>query len=269
MEEAMSRIVKTLLLCAAFLVSISSYAVAQEKSGHEHAVHWGYEGEAGPVHWGDLESEYAACKLGKNQSPIDIQQAKVAPGAAVRAIEFDYKSAPLNILNNGHTIVLNYTPGSSVKIDGKKYELLQFHFHAPSEHTVAAKPFVMEAHLVHKDAEGKLAVIGVFMVEGKENAFIAEILKYMPEKAAEKKTDEHVMINALKLLPDGFDHYFYTGSLTTPPCSEGVSWNVLKTPIEVSKAQVERYVSVMGKNTARPAQELGDRKVTYSSPTVK
>ena len=265
----MSKIIRILLLCAALLVSMSPYAVAEEKSGHGHAVHWGYEGEGGPVHWGDLASEYAVCKIGKNQSPINIEEGKVAPGAAVRAVKFDYKPTPLSILNNGHTIVLNYAPGSSVAVDGKKYELLQFHFHAPSEHTVAAKPYVMEAHLVHKNAEGQLAVIGIFMVEGKENPFIAEIFKYMPEKADEKKSDEHVMIDALKLLPDGYDHYFYTGSLTTPPCSEGVSWNVLKTPIEVSKAQVEKYVSVMGKNTARPAREAGERKVTYSSPTVK
>jgi carbonic anhydrase len=235
---------------------------APHQAPHEagHKPHWSYSGEGSPEHWGDLSKDFEYCKMGKSQSPIDIP---VKAKMANRTLKVDYKSVPLKIINNGHTIQVNYAPGSTVTIDGMSYDLVQFHFHAPSEHTSGGKHYAMEAHIVHKSADGKLAVIGINMKEGKENKFIKTLWDNLPAKVNEEKVENGVIVNAADLLPKIYPYYYYSGSLTTPPCSEGVSWNVLAAPIEVSKAQVDKFVSLLG-NNARPVQGVKDRQVMQS-----
>ncbi|MBI5562285.1 MAG: carbonic anhydrase family protein [Deltaproteobacteria bacterium] len=235
-----------------FALGIAGGAMAGE-AAHPH---WTYEGEHGPEHWAAISHDYAACGEGKTQSPIDIGGAQEEP---MPDIGFSYKPSKINILNNGHTVQVNYDAGSSIKVDGADYSLAQFHFHDPSEHTVGGKSYAMELHLVHKNAKGGLAVVGVLIGEGKENAAFARMWKDLPKKADDKTTLD-AQINAEDLLPKDRAYYRYAGSLTTPPCSEGVTWLVLKEPIEMSKAQVDAFRSVIDGN-ARPVQPLEGRKV--------
>ncbi|OGQ51594.1 MAG: hypothetical protein A3J24_00950 [Deltaproteobacteria bacterium RIFCSPLOWO2_02_FULL_53_8] len=246
------------VLTASTLAFALSFAPLQQAQASEkgHQPHWGYEGEYGPKHWGAMSKENAVCSQGKTQSPIDITGASHEP---LPDIGFAYKPSKLNILNNGHTVQVNYDEGSSITLDNVKYNLLQFHFHDPSEHTVGGKSFGMEVHLVHKNAKGELAVVGLLINEGKENAVLAETWKNMPAKADEKKALSS-KINAQDLLPSDHSYYRYTGSLTTPPCSEGVNWLVFTTPIEMSKAQIAAFKKIINKN-ARPVQPINARKV--------
>lgn len=232
------------------------YAKSNPAPNHSQTIEWSYSGETDPEHWADLSSEYATCKAGNQQSPVNImgtQRVELTP------IEFNYKDTPFKVINNGHTIELDYQPGSSIKIAGKRYELRQFHFHAPSEHMIDGKVYPMEAHLVHKSQDGKLAVVGVFMKEGRPNEFIETLWTHIPKQKGEKIV-HGVSINASALPPADKSYYHYSGSLTTPPCSEGVNWNVLKTPIEVSSEQIEKFKSVYSGN-ARPVQPLNRRVI--------
>jgi len=222
-------------------------------------AHWGYEGEHGPEHWGHMSGEYKACSEGKTQSPIDLSGA-VAEELA--DIQFDYKPSRLNVINNGHTVQVNYDNGSSISVNGSRYDLVQFHFHTPSEHTVDGKSFGNEMHLVHKNDKGELAVVGVLIEKGEENAAYKAIWSNLPKKANEKKSAA-VDINAAELIPQDRDYFTYTGSLTTPPCSENVRWIVLKTPIDMSEAQIKDIEKIMHKNN-RPVQKLHDRVLRIS-----
>lgn len=225
-------------------------------SGATHqGVHWGYEGEAGPTHWGDLSPEFRTCKEGKSQSPVDIRN---TVKEKLPSIEFHYSNSILNIINNGHTIKVNYSKGSYIIINGKKYNLLQFHFHRPSENTVKGKHFDMEAHLVHRSDDGELAVVAVFMKEGKENAFIKRVWEHLPEKMGHEEKFNDVVVNVSDFLPESRAYYAFEGSLTTPPCTEGVKWFVLQTPVEVSANQIKRFESFYRMN-ARPTQPLNGR----------
>ena len=212
---------------AAGSMALVSCTRAYAAEGHA-GPHWSYEGATGPAHWGDLNPKFATCKLGKKQSPIDIgatEKAQLPP------VEFHYAATPLKIVNNGHTIEVTCAKGSTLKIGDTTYELLQFHFHTPSEHTVAGKPFDMEAHFVHKDAKGTLAVVGVFLEKGRPNAVIALVASFMPNVAGKEVEVPGLAVNAAHLLPFDKSQYAYSGSLTTPPCTEGVQWRVLKTPV--------------------------------------
>jgi carbonic anhydrase len=222
-----------------------------------HAVHWGYEGEGGPEHWAELSPEYEACGQGAMQSPIDIRDAR---SADLPDISFLYEASPLRIIDNGHAIQVNYAEGSSITIDGKKYRLLQFHFHAPSENSVMGERYAMEAHLVHKSDDGQLAVVAVFMKKGGENAFIQTLWDNIPDGKGRENEVSGTSINAAELLPADRTYYRFTGSLTTPPCSEGVLWNVLKTPIELSEEQLAAFTARYSMN-ARPVQPLNGRVV--------
>jgi carbonic anhydrase len=217
---------------------------------------WTYSGEARTEKWGDLSSEFVACKQGKQQSPIALDKTFKA---SLESIEFDYKDSPFEAINNGHTIEVKYEHGSSIKIEGKQYELRQFHFHAPSEHTIGSQKYPIELHLVHKSQDGELAVIGVFLKEGKPNELIQTLLANLPAKEGEK-TVKDIRLNASALSPTDKSYYHYSGSLTTPPCSEGVNWYVLKTPIEVSQEQIAKFASVYSGN-ARPTQPLNQRVI--------
>ena len=234
-------------------------AVVEAEEAHEseeHAIHWGYEGEGGPDHWADLDSDYAACGAGVEQSPIDIP-----PEAPVNAdnLAFHYEETAVNILNNGHAIQVNYDEGSSVEIDGEAYNLLQFHFHGPSEHALDGNLTDMEMHLVHQNADGGLAVVGVMLVEGEENPAYAPVFDNVPAEAGDPMMIDGAVVNVDDLLPTERTYYRYEGSLTTPPCSEGVKWHVMSEPVELSAEQIAAFTAVMEPDN-RPVQPMNDRE---------
>jgi carbonic anhydrase len=227
-------------------------ATHEATTTHDAKPHWTYSGEEGPEAWGDLATEYALCKTGKSQSPIDFTYAVTHSGG----ITMSYQPTHVNMVNNGHTIQVNYDPGSYMELDGVRYDLLQFHFHAPSEHTENGTTATMELHLVHKSAEGNLAVVGLMLDAGADNAVLAKFWDKIPTKPeAITLTDT---INIAEALPTASPYYSYSGSLTTPPCSEGVKWTVLDDRGQVSPAQVQSFMTIIGMD-ARPVQPLNDR----------
>jgi len=231
--------------------AISGLAMAQSKDG------WSYEGSTGIEKWGDLKPEYSVCKMGQNQSPIDIPD---GAKALTEGLKLQYNSTPIKIENKGYTVELAYEKGSTLEISGKTFNLLQFHFHTPGEHKLSGKVAAMEMHLVHKAADGTLAVVGVLMEEGADNSFLAKFWDKIPAKVGEAEVDGKLnVMEALPPLASGF--YTYGGSLTTPPCSEGVMWNLMKQPVSVSKAQVDKFLSIIGKN-ARLVQPLNGRAIS-------
>jgi carbonic anhydrase len=225
-----------------------------------HAPHWTYEGEEGPANWGDLDQTYATCKIGHEQSPIDIQNAQEAP---LEPIQFEYKASPLKVMDNGHTVVVNYAPGSFITVAGHRYELKQFHFHHPSEEKINGKGFPLVIHMVHADADGKLAVVGVLLDPGAAQATVQAIWDHLPKEKKVEAAAEGVTVNAADLLPANRGYYTFMGSLTTPPCSENVTWFVMKTPGSVSEAQVETFSQIYPMN-ARPTQPVGNRTIKVS-----
>ena len=218
--------------------------------------HWSYKGHGGPAKWAELDHEFATCGLGKVQSPIDIRGAKVADLPAIR---FNYKPSPLKLIDNGHTIQVNYAPGSSIDVGDAHYELLQFHFHKPSEEKIQGKSHAMVAHLVHKSAEGKLAVVAVLLDKGGANPTIDTIWMNLP-KEKEKETSVNASVDAATLVPRDKGYYTFQGSLTTPPCSEGVRWFVLKTPMKITESEIMAFGKLYPMN-ARPTQPLNGRAI--------
>jgi carbonic anhydrase len=247
------------LISLAILGLSPALLVAQ---AHPHAApHWSYAGSTGPQHWGDLESDYSACKTGTRQSPIDIS--KAAP-TDLPALEFEYHDVPLTILNNGHTIQINYAPGSFVRIDGHRYQLVQFHFHHPSEEKIGDHVYDMVAHLVHKDAEGHLAVVAVLLTKGQANPLVQRLWDHLPRQVAQEDTLPELRVNAADLLPKHRGYFEFDGSLTTPPCTEGVRWVVLKEPQEISPTEIATFGKLFH-NNARPTQPSNGRVVKESS----
>jgi carbonic anhydrase len=233
------------------LMSVAFLAHAADQ-----APHWGYGGEHGPAKWGDMEAGFEGCKLGKEQSPIDIRN---ATKSALPALDIQYAKSSAEVVNNGHSIQVNLADGGALNLDGVPYKLVQFHFHAPSEEKIAGKAYSMVAHLVHQSADGKLAVVAVLLKEGKANAALEPVFKNMPPTEGNKKA-LGASFNTADFLPAERGYFKYVGSLTTPPCSEGVRWQVLKQPIEVSKAQIAAFRKLYNMN-ARPVQPLNGRKV--------
>lgn len=219
---------------------------------------WGYTGEIGPEKWGSLDEAYAECAEGKVQSPINI-----APPyeRGERDLEISYSASKAVLVNNGHTIQVNLEGENTITTEGKTFKLVQFHFHAPSEEEVKGKQFPMDAHLVHVGPGGELAVIGLLIWEGAEESELTEVFENLPaESGAEVQLTES--INPEELLPPtrSRSYWRYMGSLTTPPCSEGVNWFVMQSPVTLSKAQIEAYTSIYP-NTARPIQPRNDRDI--------
>jgi carbonic anhydrase len=237
----------------AALAAVPLLTAAQQAS----PPHWTYEGEHGPAHWGALDTKFETCQVGKHQSPIDIRGAKAAD---LPAIQFAYQPSPLKVIDNGHTVQVTCAPGSFITVGGEKYELQQFHFHHPAEEKVNGKSYPMVAHLVHKNTEGRLAVVAVLLREGDANSVIGEIWKYLPAEEGKESAPDGVSVDATRLLPSNRGYYTFTGSLTTPPCSEGVTWFVLKTPAQISKGQVATFAKKYPHN-ARPVQPLNGRDV--------
>ena len=231
------------------------------------AAEWGYEGETGPDNWGELSPDFALCADGTAQSPIDIRDASEL---TLVDIEFHYGEAEADaqssdaISNNGHTIQVDTAPGRSIVYNGIRYDLLQFHFHAPSEHTIqGAAP--MEVHFVHRDANsGNLAVVGILLTEGDgDNEAYGAVLEDMPAEAGDPAALP-APLAMQTLLPEGRGYYTYQGSLTTPPCSEIVRWLLLDTPIALSAGQIAAYTTLYS-NNARPVQPLGKRDLLYDA----
>lgn len=223
----------------------------------DEAHHWSYSGDTGPAHWGELSPDYAACSQGKQQSPVDITHAE---HAKLPVIEFNYKPSSLDVINNGHTIESDYEPGSSITIDGKTYNLVQFHFHHMSENAVNGEHFPLEGHLVHKSADGKLAVVAVFFKEGPANSAIETVWAHMPKTAVNENKPKGLKVDASQLLPENREYYTFPGSLTTPPCTEGVTWLVMSHKMTASKEQIAAF-AVLDPNDARPVQPLNGRKI--------
>ncbi len=240
-----------LLLSALMLPGVS-----QASAGH--GPHWGYSGAEGPASWGELSSDYSTCATGTLQSPIDISQTEQVN---MGPIAFDYKAAPLAIINNGHTIQVNCPTGSGVRIAGKTYKLIQFHFHSPSENIKDGQPYAMEAHLVHQNDAGELAVVAVWLQPGHINRLLKTLWANIPKQVGHQQVLPSVVANPLDLLPADGSYYHFQGSLTTPPCTEGAQWYVMQNPIEVSQSQVDHFVAVLGGHNARPINPLHGREV--------
>jgi carbonic anhydrase len=223
-------------------------------------THWDYEGHRGPEHWGELTPAYATCRLGTQQSPVNIVKAHKTH---LPPLQVDYQNSPLHIVNNGHTIQVNFAPGSHITVADQTYQLVQMHFHVPSEEQIEGKTYDMVAHLVHRNREGKLAVVAVLFQQGREHAGLAQLHTHLPPQKGSEETSQHIMINASRMLPETLGYYTYEGSLTTPPCSEGVTWYVLRQPVELSAAQYAQFSSLYRHN-ARPIQPAHGRLIRAS-----
>ncbi len=239
---------------AASLVGCTSVPVGDAKQ--EGTTHWTYSGEEGPENWAKLAPEFGAC-AGKNQSPINLTN---FIEANLKPIKFSYQVGGNEILNNGHTVQVNYAAGSSISVDDIQFDLKQFHFHAPSENHINGKSYTMEAHLVHADKDGNLVVVALMFKEGVENKVLAKIWPSIPKNAGEKNALPSPFAVA-QLLPSNRDYYRFNGSLTTPPCTEGVRWLVIKQPVSASKEQVEAFSHVMHHSNNRPVQAVNARPV--------
>ncbi len=245
----------TVLLALALGLPPVLAACSSEES---QAVHkFGYTGDIGPEHWGDLNSDWILAKTGQQQSPIDLVG---AADADVPDLAISYQEAPLEIVNNGHAIQVNYPSGSHASLGGSEYELQQFHFHTPSEHRIDGRHAAMELHLVHKNAAGELAVVAVMIQAGAEHPLLSKLVSQIPAEAGPAMAKDDVRINASEFLPADLTSFRYAGSLTTPPCSEGVGWIVLRSPIEASQAQVDGFKAAISGNN-RPLQELHGREI--------
>jgi carbonic anhydrase len=249
----------TLVLLVVVVVLVPAGPRAQWKT------HWSYEGAAGAEHWSDLDPDYAACNAGKEQSPIDIRNAEKAELPAIR---FEYKSRPLKyLIDNGYTLRVNYhdAPGSgnSLIVGEKRYQLTQFHFHRPSEEYIDGKPYDMVLHLMHQASDGKIAGVAVLLKEGKANATIQQLWERWPKIEGKEQDVAGVEVNPSALLPNAAAYYMYMGSLTAPPCSEDVTWFVLKTPLDMSAEEIAAFAEHYP-HDVRPLQPLNGRVVKQS-----
>jgi len=236
-----------------FVLIISSCAPDSDEVNCD-TYKWEYAGDEGPDTWFQCSAECG----GNSQSPINIVNA-VADNS-LSALESSYQAVPVNLINNGHTIQFDYAIGSKINVNGEEYDLLQFHFHALSEHTVDDKQYPLEVHLVHQNAAGDLAVLGIFFEEGNENAYLANFTNNLPKSENQTFTSED-LINVVDLLPTNTGYYTYSGSLTTPPCSEIVTWLVMKSPVEASNNQINAITDILGTNF-RPVQATEGRQIS-------
>jgi len=238
---------------AAVLLGLATLAAAQS------TAHWNYEGKTGPLGWGKLDPSYQACSKGHEQSPIDLRGAHL--NKALQPIEFHYMAGTVTEVNNGHTIQVNVNPGSYIVAAGVRYDLIQFHFHHPSEEAIKGKLTDMDIHLVHKSADGKLAVLAVRLLEdqSRPNAVLATLWQQLPKTAgASEKVTE--MVNPGGLLPADRGYWTYMGSLTTPPCTEGVRWFIFEQETPLSRDQLRAFAALFKVNS-RPLQEVHGRRI--------
>ncbi len=257
----MSRASAFPVLTTALLTALLAAPWATADEGH--GPHWSYSGASGPEHWAEEDASFATCGAGaeRHQSPINIDG---APRQDLPPLEFSYKPLPLTVTDTGHSFQVNAPPGSGgITVGGEHYELVQFHFHRPSEETFQGHHYSMVAHLVHKNDKGQLAVVAVQIKKGQENAFLKEVFDNFPAKGAKEKSVSGTSVDLSTFVPGRHGYYTYEGSLTTPPCSEGVRWFELKSSVEASAAQVQEF-ALRYPNNARPTQALNGRSVTQS-----
>ncbi|MDD2730195.1 carbonic anhydrase [Malikia sp.] len=245
-------LLKTLAVAAAGLLSLAAHAQG-------HAPHWGYGGHGGPAQWAELDPAFETCAKGTSQSPINISKTEKTE---LPTLDFQYGATAPTIVNNGHTVQVNLPAGNTLRIGDRNFELLQFHFHTPSEEQVHGKRTAMVAHFVHKNAEGALGVVGVLLQKGKRNAAFEPVFAHLP-RAGEQITVDQMKLELADMLPASKGYYAFAGSLTTPPCSEGVNWMVLKTPVQVSQKQIDSFRQLFRFN-ARPVQPLRNRVIQES-----
>ncbi len=236
---------------------------AKAAAGHQadaHAAHWSYGGDGGPEKWGQLKPEFSTCANGQRQSPIDIRSGVKVD---LEPIQFDYRPTGFGVIDNGHTIQVNLAGGNAIEVQGRRFDLVQFHFHRPSEERINGRQFDMVAHLVHKDPEGKLAVVAVLLDRGTAQPLVQTIWNNLPlEKGTEASARTELDMN--HLLPADRRYFTYMGSLTTPPCSEGVLWMVLQQPVPVANDQIGVFSRLYPMN-ARPIQQASGRLIKQSN----
>jgi carbonic anhydrase len=234
--------------------------VASPAAGHAGHAAWGYQGPAGPQTWGGLRPDFSLCGNGQRQSPIDIRG-----GLAVdlEPVSFQYQASRFGVIDNGHTVQANVAAGNFIQLGGKRYELVQFHFHRPSEERIDGRQFEMSVHLVHKDEQGRLAVVAVLLDKGQQpQGAVQKVWNNLPLEKGEENA-ARVALDLSELLPADRRYYTYMGSLTTPPCSEGVQWVVMRQPVAVSAEQIELFARIYPMN-ARPVQQAGGRRILQS-----
>ncbi|MBU3739286.1 MAG: carbonic anhydrase family protein [Rhodoferax sp.] len=234
-------------------------SAAATDGGHGGEVHWSYEGATGPQAWGRLKPEFNLCAIGKRQSPINIEESATLQGPA-EALQFRYRPSTGSVVHNGHTVQVDVLGDNTLTVRGATYQLLQFHFHHPSEERVNYRGYSMVAHLVHRNAEGQLAVVAVLLDPGAANGLIHKVWTHMPLDSGDRVRLPTDLLDLNELLPRDQRYYQFMGSLTTPPCTEGVLWMVLKQPTTVSREQI-RLFSQLFPNNARPVQPLNGRPV--------
>ncbi|GHV26884.1 carbonic anhydrase [Synergistales bacterium] len=256
--------VKSLILSAIFMALTVLPAFASE-------VHWSYKGDTGPEYWGCLNEEFGKA-IGSAQSPIDVQMGRVEQTGGAK-LGIHYVDGAFSVLNNGHTIQMapEVKNESYITLDGEKHYLQQFHFHVPSEHHINGVTLPMELHFVNKSDAGKLAVVALLFKEGGSysnskgdgsNKILAPAWENMP---TERNATARIAKFAItKLLPAKLTNIQYSGSLTTPPTAEGVSWIILDERAYAADAQFKKFNTVIGDN-ARPVQPLNDRRLYLSS----
>lgn len=237
-------------------------AAKPAKAEAAHAAHWGYAGDVGPEHWGELAPENRLCAAGTRQSPIDIRD-----GLAVdlEPIAFDYRVGGFSVLDNGHTVQVNVAPGSGLTVMGRRFELLQFHFHRPSEERINGRQFDMVVHLVHRDEQGRLAVVAVPLERGRDykpQPVVQVVWANLPLEKGEA-LQAQAPLDPGQLLPAERGYYTYMGSLTTPPCSEGVLWMVMRQPVPLTAQQIGIFARLYPMN-ARPLQAGSGRIIKES-----
>jgi carbonic anhydrase len=243
---------------------VNKLRAAKAAAGHQaspHAAHWSYGGDGGPEHWGQLKPEFTMCATGSRQSPIDIRSGVKVD---LEPIQFDYRPSPWGVIDNGHTIQVNVAGGNAIEVQGQRFDLVQFHFHRPSEERVNGRQFDMVAHLVHKSPEGRLAVVAVLLDRGgPAQPLIQTVWNNLPlEKNAEVSVRGEIDMN--HLLPADRRYFTYMGSLTTPPCSEGVLWLVLQQPVPMAQDQIGIFSKLYPMN-ARPVQQAAGRLIKQSN----
>jgi carbonic anhydrase len=248
----------------AALAATRPVAVAHKEGGATQAAHapahWDYHGPAGPQAWGGLQPQFSMCSTGQRQSPIDIRE-----GLAVdlEPVQFNYQASGFAVVDNGHTVQVNVAPGNSIEVGGRRFELQQFHFHRPSEERIDGRVFEMSAHLVHKDDQGRLVVVTLLFDKGPAQPVVQKVWNNLPLE----RNDEvaaRVPLELAGLLPTDRRYYTYMGSLTTPPCTEGVQWIVMRQPVTLSPEQIELFARIYPMN-ARPLQSASGRRIMQSN----
>lgn len=240
----------------ALLVAAACCHARSEQPATTHTTHWSYDEHTGPAKWGTLDPCFTSCSIGRMQSPIDLHDAKPR---GLPPIVFHYRPAALHIVNNGHTVQVNYEKGSCIEVEGVRRDLVQFHFHAPSEHAVRGRQYAAELHLVHKNDRGQFSVVGVLIDEGTTNPAYEPVWDHMPAEVG-AETSAPVTVDAGALLPKVRTTYRYRGSLTTPPCTEGVEWFVMTQPVQLSPKQIDAFRRLFSGNV-RPVQPVNARDV--------